>query len=199
MIKTILITFSATASALALAANLFLNSILGLFGLAATSVETLNDLRASQQVVQTMKKRHTQRKNRVLKRFARRSGKRVASTALAAATVGTVAVAAVMTTMAISDHCEEKRQLQEEENVLYGTHTAFDLDRCLDESAQDAEQILSAATDEVQTKVSGAFDATAKYSQGIWNDIKSTTNQALDYTDATFADLWKSATSWFTE
>jgi hypothetical protein len=40
---------------------------------------------------------------------------------------------------------------------------------------------------------------TAKYGQGIWDDIKATTNKALDYTDATFAKLWKSATSWLTE
>ena len=199
MIKTILITFSATLSALALAANLFLNSILGAFGLVATSIDNLSQLQASQKVVQTMKKRHTQRKSRVTKRFVKRSGKRVASTALAAATVGTVAVAAVVTTMAISDHCGEKRLLQEDGNVFHGTSTAFDLDRCLGESADDAEQILASATEEVQAKASGAFDATAQYSQGIWDDIKSATSRALDYTDSTFADLWNSATSWFAD
>ena len=48
MFKTILITFSTTAGALAFAAHLFLNTILGMFGLAATSVATLSKLRASQ-------------------------------------------------------------------------------------------------------------------------------------------------------
>ena len=47
MLKTILITFTTTTGALALAANLFLKTILGMFGLAATSVETLSQLRAS--------------------------------------------------------------------------------------------------------------------------------------------------------
>ena len=103
MLKTILITFSVTAGTLALAAHLFLNSLLGVFGLAATSVETLVQLKAFQRIVEAMKQRHTRKKNRIIKRFIKRSGRRVASTALAAITVGTVAVAGVMTSMEISD------------------------------------------------------------------------------------------------
>jgi len=161
MLKTILITFTTTAGALALAANLFLNTILGVFGLAATSVETLNNLRTSQGIIEAMKQRHTRKKNRKTKRFVKRSGRRVASTALAAATVGTVALAAVMTSMAISDYCDEKRTLQEDANLLYGTDVAFDLERCLYESADDAKAIIAEATDTVATKVSKAFESTA--------------------------------------
>ena len=199
MFKTILITFTTTAGALALAANLFLNSILGILGLAATSVETLSRLQASQKIVDTMKARHIRKNNRVTKRFVKSSGKRVASTALAAATVGSVAVAAVMTSIEISDYCEQKKALQEDANVLYGTDVEFDLDRCLDESADDAKAIIAEATDTVATKVSDAFDPTADYSSIVWSDIKATAQKAIDYTDLTFTSLWYSVASWFTE
>ena len=99
MLKTTIVTITTTLTAVTLAGHLFLNPVLGMFGLAATSVETLTKLQASQKIVDTMKARHTGKQNRVTNRFVKRSGKRGASTALAAATVGTVAVAAVMTSM----------------------------------------------------------------------------------------------------
>ena len=81
MLKTILITFTTTAGALALAAYLFLNSILGAFGLTAIPVVALSQLHATQRVVETMKRRHNKKKARVSKRLIKRSGKRVASAA----------------------------------------------------------------------------------------------------------------------
>ena len=78
----------------------------------------------------TMKKRHTQRKSRVTKRFVKRSGRRVASAALAAATFSTVAVAGAMTTVEISSYCDQKAGLPIEANILYSTYTEFDPDQC---------------------------------------------------------------------
>ena len=70
-----------------------------------------------------------QKKSRITKRFVKRSGKRVASGALAAATVGTVAVVAAMTTIEIADYCEEQKELQADLDILDGTSTEFDLDK----------------------------------------------------------------------
>lgn len=137
MLKTILITFTTKAGALALAANLFLNSILGMFGLAVTSAEALTKLRTSQPVVEIIKDRHKQKQTRAAKRLIKRSSKRVASAALTAATVGAVAVTAVMASMEISDYCDQKRPLQDDAGVLYDTDVEFDLEQCLDESAAD--------------------------------------------------------------
>ena len=173
MFKTILITFTTTMGTLALAAFLFLNSILSMFGLAATSVGTLATLQASQRVVDTMKARHAQKKTRITKHFLKRSGRRMASTALAAATVGTVAVVAAMTTIEVSDYCDEKKALQDDANLLYGTNVEFDLDRCLDESAEDVKAIIAQATDAVTAKVSDAFDYTQQYGTKLWADIKA--------------------------
>ena len=180
MLKTILITFSVTAGTLALAAHLFLNSLLGIFGLAATSVETLVQLQASQRIVEIMKARHLRKKNRITKRFVKRSGRRVASTALAAVTMGTFAVAGVMTSMEISDYCEQKRTLQDDANLLYGTDVAFDFERCLYESADDAKAIIDEATDTVTTKISNAFASTVNYGSRVWANIKAATNNAID-------------------
>jgi hypothetical protein len=48
MIKTVLFTFTVTIAMVTLVATLFLNTILGAFGLAATSIETLQNLKTSQ-------------------------------------------------------------------------------------------------------------------------------------------------------
>ncbi|MGB5198417.1 MAG: hypothetical protein WBN68_11080 [Sedimenticolaceae bacterium] len=199
MFKTIFLTFSLTLTAVGLAASLFLNSILGLFGLAATSVGTLSSLQASQQIVEKMKQRHLRKKARVSKRFVKRSGKRVASAALAAATVGTVAVAVAMTSMEISDYCEEKETLQKDANLLYGTDVAFDLETCIEESQDDANAILSEATDTVMQTVEDAFDKTGEYSREAWANVKRATGDALDSTSGALSDIWESAKSWFAD
>jgi uncharacterized membrane protein YdfJ with MMPL/SSD domain len=163
MLKTIIITIITTLTVATLAASLFLNTIIGAFGRAAIPLATLVQLQASQKIVDTMKARHLRKQTRITKRFIKRSGRRVASAALAAATFGTVVVAAAMTAVGISDYCNEKKELQEEANILYGTAIKFDLDQCLEESAEDAKAIIDEATDTVATKVSDAFDFTADY------------------------------------
>ena len=110
-----------------------------------------------------------------------------------------MAVAAVMTSMEISDYCDQKRALREDANMLYGTDVEFDLEQCLDESADDAKAIIAEATDAVATKVSDAFDFTADYSNEVWADIKSAARSAIAYTDTAFTNLWNWTTSWFTE
>ena len=197
MFKTIFLTFSLTLTAVGLAASLFLNSILGVFGLAATSVGTLSGLQASQQIVEKMKQRHLRKKARVSKRFAKRSGKRVASAALAAATVGTVAVAVAMTSIEISDYCEEKEALQKDADLLYGTNAAFDLETCIEESQDDAKAILREATDTVTQTVGDAFDTTGEYSREAWANVKRATGDALDSTSKALSEIWESAKSWF--
>ena len=103
--KTIFLTFTATLAALSFAATLFLNTILGTFGLVTTSVDTLNKLKSSQVVMDKMKTRHQAKRLTATKKLAKRSSRRVASASLAAATIGTVAVAITMTGFEIHDYC----------------------------------------------------------------------------------------------
>lgn len=162
MVRTILLTFTATTTALGLAASLFLNTLLGTFGLAATSVETLRGLQASHQVVETLKERHQRKKTRIGKRFAKQAGRRVATAAVAAATIGTVAVTATMAGMEVNDYCEEKRALREEANLLYGTDAEFDWGRCYEEGKADATVMLADLKDSAFRKVSGLFGEAGK-------------------------------------
>ena len=90
MLKTIFFTFTATIAMLSLIATLFLNTILGAFGLAATSIEKLQTLKTSRQVVERIKTWQAQKKLKVAKRFAKRPAKRIASAAAPAATAGTI-------------------------------------------------------------------------------------------------------------
>jgi hypothetical protein len=172
----------ATLAAVSLAASLFLNSILGIFGLAATSVETLTKLRNSQQVLEKVKQHHATKKTRVANRLTKRSTKRVASTALAAATVGTVAVAIVMTGLELENYCDEKASLQDDDNLLYGTEIQFDYEQCLEESQEDANVILAEAKDTVTSSVSDAFEKTSEFSKETWADIQTAWDQGVHST-----------------
>ena len=199
MLKTIFITITTTLAAVALAANLFLNSLLGAFNLAVIPVATLAQLQASQRIVDAMKARHFRKKALVSKRFIKRAGKRVASTALAAATVGTIAVAAAMTTAEASDYCNQKAELQEQGNILFGTDNEFDLEQCIQKSTDDAKAILAEAKATVTSRISSAFDTARRYSRQIWASVKAATSNAIDYTESASTNLWNSATSWFTD
>lgn len=199
MIKTILLTFSITLSTVTLIAYLFLNTILGAFGLTATTIDALQNLKSSHFVAQQMKMRHKQRKLKATKRFAARSGKRVASTALAAATIGTVAVITTMTYLEVSDYCEEKQDLQEDANILYGTKVEFDFDQCVEEGKEDSKRIMSEAKQYSIETASTAFDSTVRYSAEKWAVIKDATMQTLQSTGEGASELWDSTKSWLVD
>lgn len=192
MLKTILLTMTATAAALSLAASLFLNSILGFFGLAATGAATLSQLRASQQVLEQVKKRHAAKRRHVSKRLVKRSGKRVASTALAAATVGTVGVAVVMTGLEIEDYCKEKESLQEDANLLHGTDTPFDYELCLQESRGDAKAILTEAKNSAEVAASEALAFSGTYSREAWNKVLAGWRKGVEAASG----LWENTAAW---
>ncbi len=196
MLKTILLTMTATAAALSLAASLFLNSILGFFGLAATGAATLSQLRASQQVLEQVKKRHAAKRRHVSKRLVKRSGKRVASTALAAATVGSVGVAVVMTGLEIEDYCKEKESLQEDANLLHGTDTPFDYELCLQESRDDATEILSEAGESVKVAASEALDTSGDYGRQAWDKVLAAWRQGIEASGEAARGLWATTAAW---
>jgi len=196
MLKTILLTMTATTAALSLAAALFLNSILGFFGLAATSVQTLSQLRTSQQVLEQIKKRHAVKRKHSSKRLVKRSGRRVASTALAAATVGTVGVAVVMTGLEIEDHCDQKRSLQEEANLLHGAKVDFDYELCLQQSHEDARAILSEATDSVQVAAAEVLATSGDYGRQTLGYVLSAWRQGVEATGEAASGLWARTVTW---
>ncbi len=191
-----MITFLFTVAAIVFVASLFLSQILGVFGLAATSVAALQKLQVSQQIVEKMQNKHSARKLRVSKKFARKAGKRVASTALAAATVGTAAVAVAMIGIEADDYCAEKKELQQDGDLLYGTETKFDADNCVDEARQALKAIAKEAIDAVPEVVSDAIGASAEYSAEAWAAAKEASTRAIQSGSEETSRRWESARSW---
>lgn len=64
---------TATASVLMFVGTLFLNTLLGAFGLVTTSAKELSQLRESQQIVEKMKAEHKKKKVKTTKRFLKRT------------------------------------------------------------------------------------------------------------------------------
>ncbi len=155
--KAIFWAVSVTFATVAVIVGLYLNAILGLFGLAATSIDALQELRSSQQVVEQMKQRHQGKKASASKRLVKRSTQRIGSTIVAAATVGTVAVTAVMVGLEIDDYCAEKQSLHEDESILYGTDNAFNVEQCLDEGREEMAHLWVDAKDAVVDGVLSTF------------------------------------------
>lgn len=196
MIKVVLGTFLATCAAIALGATLFLNSALGLFGLVSTSLVNLDNLRESKQIVNRIKQRHRVRKANVSRRFVKKSSRKAASTALAASTIGTVAVVLTVTSLEVMDYCDEKRELLEEENILFGTHRKFDYDSCLQEGREESKKIMESVRSDVSIAVKETWRDTKKYSNEKWDEIRRSTLDALDSTAASAGDLWDSLREW---
>jgi len=197
--KTIFFTFTTTVAALAFAANLFLNSILGAFGLVATSVDNLTKLQSSQHVVEKMKTRHKAKKREVTKNFAKKSSKKVASTALAAATIGTVAVVVTMASIEVTDYCEDKKSLQEDANILYGTEDEFDFDRCLEEGKEESKIMIDEIKLSTMESVNAAMDSTVEYSNEQWLAIKEASAKAYESSEVATNELWNSLKQWITQ
>lgn len=195
--KTIFTTIAMTLGVVYLAGALFLNSILGVFGLVAAPIHTYQEMKAAQHVVKKMKKRHATKKSKAGKKLGKKASKRVGASVLAAATIGTLAVATAVTAMEISDYCDEKEELQEDENILNETQVEFDMEQCLDEGKNDAKMISRDVMAASSQAVKNAMAGTVSYSAEKWDAIKQAsmdaTSSASDYT----ADLWDSTKSWF--
>lgn len=178
MIKTVLITFSVTISAVILAFSIFMNAILGLFGLTATTIDALLELKRSAMIVEHMKTKHQQKKLKAPKKFATRMVGRVVSNSAAAFTIGTVAVIFVTATHETMQYCEEKKELNDEANILYGTEIVFDNYQCINEAKEESNTILSEMKNSSEAIVSSAFNSTAEYTAKQWDSIKSTMSNA---------------------
>ncbi len=196
MIKTILLTFSATLTAAVAAGSIFINSILGVFGLATTSLEAMQDLQKSQAIVQAMKQRNKTRSSKVTKRFMKRTSRRLAGSAAAAATIGTAAVVTTVAILEVMDYCEEKAEMLEEENLLFGTEKTFDYEACKDEATEDVKQIAASTKDEVSASVRESWDNTGNYTREKWNEAIEASGSLFDRLKSRTSEWWGSLLDW---
>jgi len=194
--RNIVLTITATMAAVSFAASIFLHSILGAFGLVTTSVEALNNLKSSQHIVEQMKTRQQVKKQKLTQKLAQRSTRRVASASLAAATIGTVAVAVTMAGFEIHDYCEDLESLHHDSNVLYGRQDKFNFQQCLEEGQEESKRILSEVKESASDSVIQALDSTLEYSAEKWLEIKASAEHALASSSAATSELWSSSKKW---
>ncbi len=191
--KKIVASISVTLVVVTFVLSVFLNGILGLFGLAFTSVEALADLKKSSSVVKNLKERHKKKKVNISKRFVKRTGKKVASTAVAAATVGTAAVVVTVATLEAHEYCDDKRELLKDENLLYQNEKEFDYEYCLEEAKNDSQQIVMDIMEEAPKIVSAAWGKTKDLSDNAWVNTKDFSSNAWESTKSAGSSAWRSA------
>jgi len=131
----------------------------------------------------------------VTKKLAKRSTRQIASASLAAATIGTVAVAVTMASFEVYDYCEDKKDLQDDFNILYGTNDEFNFEQCIEGGKDESKRILTEVKQSASESVFEAMNSTAEYSGEKWLAIKESSTYAFESTN----DLWESTKEWFAE
>lgn len=113
--------------------------------------------------------------------------------------MGTVAVAVTMISLEVADYCEEKQQLQEDANILYGTQTEFDLQQCIEGGKEDSRRLFNQPKNSSVKAVRNVFTSKADFSADRWAAIKEANIQALQTTGKAASSVWDAAISWVTE
>jgi len=188
MLKTIISTLFITLLAATFIVKFFFTNILSLFGLAILPLENLKSLQYSTQVVKKMQNRHKAKNANISKRFIKRSGTKVAVTAVSAATIGTVAVIGTLTYLEISQYCDDKYLLNEDANVLFNTENEFDMKSCLEQGKQDSVHFANEAWRSIKEK-----------SNDVLDEIERSSNELLDPTRKTTAELFESIDKWYNQ
>jgi vacuolar-type H+-ATPase subunit H len=197
--RTIFLTFATTIAAISFAATLFLNTILGTFGLVTTSVNNLSKLKSSQIVMDKMKSRHQVKKLNVTKKLAKRSSRRVASASLAAATIGTLAVAVTITGFEIIDYCEDRESLHIDSNILYGTTDEFDFEACIEEGKSESKRIITDVKQSSNQLLNEAMNSAVRYSNEQWQTLKEAHQDTLLSANQTLETLKADIMKWLME
>jgi hypothetical protein len=145
MVKIIALSVITTITACALVGYLFMTPILGLFNLTTTTVAHLHKLEASNAILNRLRDRNKLAKEQLKKQYLAKLGKKISSSTIAAATIGTAAVAASTVYFAASEYCERQEELLALENELESKTDAFDQEKCLDLAKNDAAELLATA------------------------------------------------------
>ena len=184
--KAVISTLLLTVFAAFIALKFFFSGIFALFGYAALPIEQLSKLTHSKKIVQKMQSRHKTKSANVSKRFIKRSGKKVAITAVSAATIGTVAVIGTLTYLEISQYCDEKRVLNDDANILFDTKEQFDLQACLEQGKQDSAHFANEAWQSVKSSGSEILD-----------NIEKSSDELLDPSRKATVELFESIDRWY--
>ncbi|BDZ73614.1 hypothetical protein GCM10025856_13330 [Methylophaga marina] len=75
--------------------------------------------------------------------------------------------------------------MQDEYNILYKTEIQFGYQECLIKAKEESQQILTQVKDSASNSVSSVIDSTANYSAEKWEELKNSTNKALNPSNET--------------
>jgi len=177
--KAIIITIVLTLATVFVAFQYFMGAILGTFGLAATTVGQLQNLRQSQQVVEKLKNKNATRKNTAGKRFKRRVTRRAGASAAAAVVpvVGIAAVAAYVTGEEVRQHCDDLADIQDTENIINSTDIDFSFDDCTDQLKTEAEAASKQAVADAKRKLKDLPEKSSEAGAQLWETIRDAINE----------------------
>lgn len=186
--KAVLSTLMVTIMSGVIVIQFFLSSLFSFFGYAVLPLENLKSLTHSKKIVQKMQHRNKVKSANVSKRFIKRSGKKVAVTAVSAATIGTVAVIGTLTYLEISQYCDDKKALNEEANILFDTNKQFDMNACLEQGKQDSAHFANEAWQNIK-----------ETSSDVLESIEQTSDELLDPSRKATTELFESIDEWFNQ
>lgn len=189
--KAVLSTLIVIGFSAIIAVKFFFSNIFAFFGYAALPIEHLSKLTHSKNVVQKMQNRHKTKSANVSKRFIKRSGKKVAITAVSAATIGTVAVIGTLTYLEVSQYCDDKRVLNEDANILFDTHEAFDMQACLEQGKQDSAEFANEAWKSIQNSGSEVLDSIEKSSDELLDPSRKATVELFESIDKWYQQIFE--------
>ncbi len=189
--KTVLSTLIIISFSAFIAVKFFFTSIFSLFGYAALPIENLASLTHSKKIVQKMQNRHKTKSVNVSKRFIKRSGKKVAITAVSAATIGTVAVIGTLTYLEVSQYCDEKRVLNEDSNILFDTQETFDLQACLEQGKKDSALFANEAWQSVKSSGSEILESVEKSSDELLDPSRKATVELFESMDKWYQQIFE--------
>ncbi|NNL57151.1 MAG: hypothetical protein HKO71_05330 [Pseudomonadales bacterium] len=109
---------------------------------------------------------------------------------MAAATIGTVAVAVTVASLEVDDYCDAQRSLQEDANVLYGSSIEFDLQRCVAQGLKNSEAVLREVKNSAGKLVFDALESGTTYSVEKWQAVKQQALEALQLAGDAAYRLW---------
>lgn len=188
--KTVVSTIVIIGVAAFISLKFFFSSILALFGYAALPIDSLAKLTHSQKIVQKMQSRHKTKSANVSKRFVKRSGKKVAITAVSAATIGTVAVIGTLTYLEVSQYCDEKRVLNDDANILFDTQNAFDMQACLEQGKLDSADFANEAWQNIKLSSSELVESIEKSSDALLDPSRKATAELFESMDKWYQQIF---------
>ncbi len=192
MVKIILITFSATMMVVVLVATIFLNSILGIFGLVSTSVDSFNSLVEAKQTMSKVKKQHKVKKANLSKKFVKRTSKKITATAMGFVPgAGAVMAVSAVTALAVIEYCEDKEEINNEGNLLFGTDNSFDYTACMTEAKKDSLVMVESVKEDAPNVVSSAWELTKGISNEAWSSVVNSSSGAWAETSTQSKKIWE--------